>query len=123
MTDRPIIEKAKVYSQTSEEEVFQNTVLRPIIKMKHDLLIAHVRYYFANKKQDLSSADVHKKLKAVSTSLEQDNTLRTEVRGIIIGHFNVEEYEKFSQMTKALNKRILNIVKERMLDHLDLLFI
>lgn len=112
-----------MYSQTSEEEVFQNTVLRPIIKMKHDLLIAHVRYYFANKKQDLSSADVHKKLKAVSTSLEQDNTLRTEVRGIIIGHFNVEEYEKFSQMTKALNKRILNIVKERMLDHLDLLFI
>ena len=42
---RPIIEKAIISENMTTIEKFQNTTLRPIIKMKHDLLIAYFEYY------------------------------------------------------------------------------
>ena len=37
---RPLIPSAKVYESMSADEAFQNSTLRPIIKMQNELLIA-----------------------------------------------------------------------------------
>ena len=47
---RPKIPSSKTTDVTNEEERFQNQTLRPIIKMQHDLLIAHFKQYMVSKK-------------------------------------------------------------------------
>jgi uncharacterized protein YrzB (UPF0473 family) len=121
MEQRPDIKTAVVSDDTSKEEAFQNTVLRPIIKMKHDLLVAYTRQYIVNKKQDLSLMDEKRRIDFFNSCFDQDNRMRSELRGLVIGHFTIEEFEEYNQITKAINKRMVTIIKERMLDHIDLL--
>lgn len=121
MKQRPAISEAKVNIDTSQEESFQNTVLRPIIKMKHELLIAYMKHYIANKKHDFTLLNLEKKINYLGFCFEKDHTLRSELRGLIIGQFTVDEYGSYTQMSKGINKRIANIIKERMIDHVDLL--
>ncbi len=120
MNERPVITKAIVTTDTSPEEAFQNTVLRPIIKMKHDLLIAYTRNYLAHKKHDFALLNQEKKVNYLTSCFEQDQTLRSELRGLVIGQFSVDEYERYCQISNATNKRIMNIIKERMIDYVEL---
>jgi hypothetical protein len=117
MKQRPVIARAKVSTDTSQEESFQNTVLRPIIKMQHDLLIAYTKQYIASKKHDFILLNLEKKLQYISSCLEHDRSFRAELRGIVIGQFSVEEYGQYCLMSNAINKRMLSIIKERMIDH------
>ncbi len=120
MEQRPVIPKAKVNAETSLEETFQNEVLRPIIKMKHDLIIAYTKHILA-KKYDYFSLNQEQKLKYLNSCIEQNQMLRSELRGVVIGQFTVDEFERYSKMISAINKRIMNIIKERMIDHLEVL--
>lgn len=120
MNERPVITKAIVTTDTSPEEAFQNTVLRPIIKMKHDLLIAYTRNYLTHKKHDFALLSKEKKVNYLTSCFEQDQTLRSELRGLVIGQFSVDEYERYCQTSNATNRRIMNIIKERMIDHFEL---
>ena len=104
---RPHIKKAIVNDDSSPEEAFQNNVIRQEVKMKHDLLIAHTRQNISKKRKD--------------SLLEKDQIFKSDLRGMIIGHFSIDEYHVYSEISNAANRRILNIIKERMIDHLSVL--
>lgn len=89
--------------------------------MKHDLLIAFTKHELAKKKHDFALLNQEKKINYVSSCFEQDQTLRSELRGMVIGQFTVAEYEQYGKMSNAINKRMMNIIKERMIDHLEAL--
>ena len=97
------------------EEKFQNETLRPIIKMQHDLLLAFFKNYLIKKKIDLSTESTLKKNEVISKIFKGDNLFKTELRGLIIGHFTVAEYSIYRGMAPEINKRILSIVKERLI--------
>jgi hypothetical protein len=40
---------------------------------------------------------------------------------MVIGQFTIEEYEIYIKNSSALNKRMMNLVKERIIDHIQLL--
>ena len=44
---------------------------------------------------------------------------RNSVKGMIIGQFTLEEYSIYIKNSSALNKRIMNIVKERFISHIQ----
>jgi hypothetical protein len=44
---------------------------------------------------------------------------RNSVKGMIIGQFTIEEYALYIQNSSALNKRMMNIVKERLIDSIQ----
>jgi hypothetical protein len=44
---------------------------------------------------------------------------RNSVKGMIIGQFTEEEYAIYIQNSSALNKRMMNIVKERFIDSIQ----
>ncbi len=119
MEQRPHIKKAKVGTSTSEEEVFQNTVLRQIIKMKHELLVLHTRNHIVKKKKDFSALNDENKLKYLNSIFEKDQNFRSELRGIVIGHFTAEEYVEYGKISQAINRRILKIIQKRMIEHSD----
>ena len=46
---------------------------------------------------------------------------RNSLKGIIIGQFTLEEYELYILNSSALNKRMMQIVKERIKSNIQLL--
>ena len=46
---------------------------------------------------------------------------RNSVKGMIIGQFSINEYEKYITNSSALNKRMMNLVMQRLIDQLQLL--
>lgn len=100
---------------TSDEEKFQNQTLRPIIKMQHELLISFFQNYLAVKKIPFANLDALKKKETVARIFKTDNAFKTELRGLIIGHFTVEEFDAYVADATALNKRIVTMIRQRLL--------
>lgn len=99
-------------------EKFQNTTLRPIIKMKLALLIAYFELYLILQKFDFNHLNELKKTEFIERFFSKDNQLRNEIKGIIIGHFTLEEFAIYKNYLKESNKRILTKVKERIFNTL-----
>lgn len=115
---RPIIEKAIVSEKMTVIEKFQNKTLRPIIKMKHELLIAFFNFYLLSKKFDFNDLSDIKKIDFIERAFSKDSQFRNEIKGMIIGHFTLDEFVVYKNFIKESNKRILMMVKERILSTL-----
>lgn len=118
---RPTITTLQITADMSAEEMFQNSTLRPIVKMKHDLIIDYLLDYLAAKKNPLSGLGREKGILYIASAFQQDRNLRSELRGVVLGHLTTEEYHLYVEMKSEINKRIINIIKNRMVDHIDLL--
>ena len=54
-------------------------------------------------------------------TIQKDIKFRNSLKGIIIGQFTLEEYANYIENSSALNKRMMNIVKERLQSNIQLL--
>jgi hypothetical protein len=117
---RPQILSAKVHEGTSDEEAFQNKTLRPIIKLQHDLLIAVFKNYIKKHKNVFLTLILEEQLKYISNAIQKDIKFRNALKGMVIGQFTVEEYELYITNSSALNKRLTNIIKERLINSVQL---
>nr|WP_321223420.1 glyoxalase [uncultured Psychroserpens sp.] len=116
---RPIIANAKVNPTMSADECFQNATLRPIIKMQNHLLIMVFKNYISKRKNVFYDLALPKQLAYIDQSINKDMKFRNSIKGMIIGQFTVEEYEMYIQNSSALNKRMMNIVKERLVNNIQ----
>ncbi|MBU2929043.1 glyoxalase [Winogradskyella psychrotolerans] len=117
---RPEILSAKIHKGTSADEAFQNKTLRPIIKLQHDLLIAVFNNYIVKHKNVFFDLNLDQQLNYISNAIQKDIKFRNSLKGMVIGQFTVEEYERYIQNSSALNKRMMNIVKERLIQSVQL---
>ena len=117
---RPLIPSAKIYDNMSSEEAFQNKTLRPIIKLQHDLLIAVFKNYIAKHKNVFHELSSQKQLDYIENAIHKDMKFRNSVKGMIIGQFTTEEYTLYITNSSALNKRMMSIVKERLVNSIQL---
>jgi len=118
---RPEIPSAVVNSQMSSEERFQNQTLRPVAKLQNDLLLAVFRNYVRKHKNVFYDLSVEKRLDYIENAIHKDMKFRNSLKGVIIGQFTLGEYQNYTQNSSALNKRMMNIVKERLKSNLQLL--
>ena len=109
---RPEIHDAIVFETMSDDERFQNTTIRPVIKLQHDLLIEVFKNYIAKHKNVFYELSLQKQLDYIENAIHKDMKFRNSVKGMIIGQFTLEEYSIYIKNSSALNKRIMNIVKE-----------
>ena len=117
---RPIIASAKIYDAMRSEELFQNKTLRPIIKMQHDLLISVFSNYICKHKNVFYELSLEKQLAYIENAIHKDTKFRNSVKGMIIGQFTIEEYTLYIENSSALNKRMMTIVKERLINSVQL---
>jgi len=117
---RPQILSAKVYDGISAEEAFQNKTLRPVIKLQHDLFIAVFKNYIVKHKNVFFDLSLEEKIVYITNTIQKDIKFRNSLKGIIIGQFTVDEYELYLHNSSALNKRMMNIVKERLIHSIQL---
>ncbi|WP_375253450.1 MULTISPECIES: glyoxalase [Dokdonia] len=117
---RPEIPKARVNDQMSDEERFQNITLRPVVKLQNPLLIEMFRNYISKRKNVFYNLSLEKRLDYVENAVNKDMKFRNSLKGMIIGQFTVEEYLIYIQNSSALNKRMANLIRERLISQIQL---
>ncbi len=117
---RPELPNARITDDMSRDEHFQNATLRPIIKFQNSLLIAAFRNYVQKHKNVFYGLHLPKRLAYIEHAIQKDMKFRNSLKGMIIGLFTVEEYEIYIQNSSSLNKRMMNMVIERLKDQVQL---
>lgn len=109
-----------VSPQSSSDEIFQNEVLRPILKIQNDLFIASFHNYISKYKRDFYSLSVEKKLAIIENAIQKDIKFRNALKGMIIALFTVDEYLLYIKNSSNLNKRMMNMLIERLKSQVQL---
>ena len=113
---RPTLPESLTQGALKEEELFQNMVLRPVIKMQHDILILRVQSHFLSKKVVFHMLDKKKRINAIESAFQNDNQFKKEIQGMILGQLNTDEFQSYLKSERSMNKRIIQMVRNRMLD-------
>ena len=117
---RPEIKKTKTFDTMSAEERFQNETLRPILKLQNPLFVKVFQQYIEKRKGVFYDLGLEKKLGYIESSLIKDQKFRNALKGMIIGHFTVAEYEHYTLNSSSLNKRMMNLLIQRLQDQVQL---
>ena len=110
---RPNVE-SKDSINISNEEKFQNEVLRPILKFQNNLLLQLFISKCEKYKINFSEFNTEEKQEYIEVTLKKDFKLRSLYIGIIIAFFTIEEFEKYSLNEQIYNKRIIQMLIERL---------
>lgn len=110
---RPVLANIRLKENISKEEKFQNDVLRPIIKLQHELLLSYFEHYLSLNKIKFHELSEVQKEDFVQKTFKRNNPLKTDLRGLIIGLFTLEEYVEYLSLTSEINRRINSIVQKR----------
>ena len=103
---------------TKALEIFQNNILRPILKFQNDALVHVFLLDLRSKKIDFKTFNTKKKLLLIDTHLRTNSNLRQLLLGMVIALFSVDEMEFYNSVYKELNKRIFSMLKVRLKDQL-----
>ncbi|MDT8348025.1 MAG: glyoxalase [Flavobacteriaceae bacterium] len=116
---RPELHRAKVYDTMSDEEYFQNNTLRPVVALQNDLLLAAFSNYI-NKHKGVYHRLKHidQKKNYIENAIQRDQKFRNSLKGMILGQFTLEEYDTYILNSSRLNKRMMHLVKERLIDQM-----
>ena len=118
---RPQILAASLNDLMSSDERFQNETLRPIIKLQSPLIIEVFRNYIRKHKNVFYELSLEKRIDYIENAIHKDMKFRNGLKGIVIGQFTVDEYRSYTLNSSALNKRMMGIVKERIIDQIQVL--
>lgn len=117
---RPTISSIKISDNMSSDERFQNLTLRPIIKLQNDLFIEVFKNYITKHKNVFYDLNTERRLHYIDNAIHKDIKFRNSLKGIVIGQFTTEEYLLYIKNSSALNKRMMNIVIQRLQSSIQL---
>lgn len=120
MEIRPTISSIVITDSMGEEELFQNRTLRPIIKMQNPLLLLMFKNYIRKYKNGFYELGLEKRLDFIGNSIQKDVKFRNSLKGVVIGQFTEEEYGIYIQNSSPLNKRMMQMVIDRLKDQVQL---
>jgi hypothetical protein len=106
--------------QSLSDELFQNEVLRPILKLQNDLFIASFINYISKYKRDFYTRTVENKLSIIENAIQKDVKFRNALKGMIIALFTTDEYALYIKNSSNLNKRMMNLLIERLKSQVQL---
>lgn len=118
---RPEIKKHQTFDNMGKEERFQNSTLRPILKLQNPLLVEVFINYVNKHKGVFFDLSTDKKILYIETAIYKDQKFRNSLKGMLIGQFTVEEYRVYIQNSSKINKRMMNLVIARLQDQIQLL--
>ncbi len=110
-----------ISAQSSSEEIFQNQTLRPILKLQNDLFIQVFINYAVKQKNAFFVLTPEKKLTYIENVIQKDIKFRNSLKGMIIAFFTLDEYAEYIKNSSNLNKRMMNLLIERLKSNVQLL--
>lgn len=115
---RPEIPSIQNTTKTLDLEVFQNKVLRPILKLQNTIFVSVFLDELRRKKQDFTTFNSEDKHKAIQRNLNTNSSLKQRFLGIVMGLFTNTEMDFYHRHMSAINKRIFSMLKIRLEDQL-----
>lgn len=109
-----------ITSLSSSEEIFQNQTLRPILKLQNDLFVAVFENQISKHKNDFYKLSIEKKLNYIENVIQKDIKFRNALKGMIISLFTAAEYSDYITNSSSLNKRMMNMLIERLKSQVQL---
>jgi len=103
-----------ISNESSPEELFQNKTLRPILKFQNDLFLNIFINYAVKQKKVFFILSPEKKLHYIENVIQRDIKFRNLLKGTIIALFTTEEYQDYTKNSSNLNKRMMNLLIERL---------
>lgn len=114
-------ESIGVITETSSaEEKFQNLTLRPILKFQNDLFLEVFRNYAVKQKGVFFTLNPEKKMNYIEHAIQRDIKFRNALKGMVIGMFTISEYKEYIQNSSNINKRMMNLLIERLKSQIQL---
>lgn len=113
---RPTIVNAVVNNQMSTIEQFQNQVLRPVIKLQHNIIIALFNSYLKHSSFDINSLDQEKKKEFLKNIISRNQHMRNQYVGLISGMFTDDEFELYLTNPSEYGRRIIQMIAQRLQD-------
>lgn len=110
-----------ITDQSSSDELFQNQVLRPILKLQNDLFIASFINHLGKNRIDFDAFSVEKKLATIENAIQKDIKFRNALKGMVIALFTLDEYALYIKNSSSLNKRMMGMLIERLKSQVQLL--
>lgn len=110
-----------ITNQSSSEEIFQNMTLRPILKTQNDLFIQVFINYAIKQKNVFFSLTPEKKMQYIENVIQRDIKFRNSLKGMIIALFTLDEYAEYIRISSNLNKRMMNMLVERLKSQIQLI--
>ena len=109
--------EVKVKTDSSSElEIFQSKTLRPILKFQNELLLVVFSKHLEENKIQFKTLRDDKQEEIIHTDLKKDLSLKNELRGLIAGHFTLDEFSFYVRNKTQINKRILELIIKRITD-------
>jgi hypothetical protein len=96
------------------EESFQNFTLRPILKFQNDVILALVKKHLAKFIIDKSKEESTKLIE----SRLAEQVIKQQLIGLTIGLFTLEEFDYYLQNKSSINKRINQLIVQRVCSQL-----
>jgi hypothetical protein len=96
-------------------EEFQNMVLRPILKFQHDLLLSYFKQHIAYKHMPINEQE---RSAYLQNCFSKDINLRYFYIGLIAALFTTEEILFYKENSSEINKRILQMLIQRIISDL-----
>lgn len=109
-----------ISQQSSAEEKFQNQTLRPILKLQNDLFVAVFSNQISKHKNDFHKLPAEKKMHYIENVIQKDIKFRNALKGMVISLFSLDEYAQYIQNSSSLNKRMMNMLIERLKSQVQL---
>lgn len=110
-----------IFDSSSTEEKFQNQTLRPILKFQNDLFLEVFKNYATKQKGVFFTLSPEKKMNYIENVIQRDIKFRNSLKGIVIGMFTITEYKEYIQNSSNLNKRMMNLLIERLKSQVQIL--
>lgn len=110
----------QIFETSSLEERFQNQTIRPILKFQNDLFVEVLRNYANKQKGVFFTLSPEKKMNYIENAIQRDIKFRNSLKGIVIGMFTISEYQEYIQNSSNLNKRMMNLLIERLKSQVQL---
>lgn len=106
--------KLELLPGKNDIETFQNEVLRPIIKLQHDILIRIFEVEMAKFKSNFLILDEVKKTQLIVEKFKVI-TFKKLLIGIIVGHFEHDELELYLINAQEFDRRIVTMISQKVL--------
>ena len=105
---------SKELKNTNDEEKFQNKVLRPILKFQNELFIKLFLSNCRTYKINFTAFNSEEKHDYIDHIFKKNFKIRASFIGTVIALFTLEEFEKYSINQNLYNKRIIQMLCERL---------
>lgn len=95
-------------------EIFQNTTLRPILKLQHTLLTRLFQKHIEKRKNAYFNLPEKDRPDWIAHTVRSDQHLRHQLAGMVMGHFTAAELDWFSANEEEAMRRLTELLIQRL---------